>query len=80
LYLSPNIIKQIKSRRMRWAGYVARMGGDRKVHKVGKVRWKETTGRRRHRWNDGIRMDLREIGWEGSGFGWLRTGTDGGLL
>jgi hypothetical protein len=45
LYSSPDIIRQIKSRRMRWAGHVARMGEDRKVYKslVGKPRRKETT-------------------------------------
>jgi hypothetical protein len=44
LYSSPNIIRQIKSRRMKWAGYVARMGEERKVRSVGgKTRRKETT-------------------------------------
>jgi hypothetical protein len=59
------------------------MGEDRKVYKVwvGKPEGKKPLGRPRRRWNDGIRMDLREIGlgvW--IGFGWLRTGTGGGLL
>jgi hypothetical protein len=65
LYSSPNIIKQIKSRRMRWAGYVARMGEDRNVYRVlmGKPEGKRPLGRRRRRWEDGIRMDLRETGW-----------------
>jgi hypothetical protein len=63
LYSSPNIIRQIKSRRMRWAGHVARMGEERNVYRVlmGKP-----TGKRDHsedRGVDGIRMDLREIGW-----------------
>jgi hypothetical protein len=64
-YLSPNIIRQIKSRRMRWAGHVARMGEGRKVYRVlvGKPEGKRPLGRRRRRWGDGIRMDLREIGW-----------------
>jgi hypothetical protein len=65
LYSSPNIIGQITSRRMRWAGHVARMGEERKVYKVlvGKLEGKRPHVRTRHRWEDGIRMDLREIGW-----------------
>jgi hypothetical protein len=62
---SPNIIRQIKSRRMRWAGHVARMGEERKVYGVlvGKPGEKKPLGRPRCRWEDGIRTDLREIGW-----------------
>jgi hypothetical protein len=65
LYSSPNIIRQIKSRRMRWEGHVARMGEGRNAYKVliGKPEGKRPLGRPRHRWEDGIRMDLREIGW-----------------
>jgi hypothetical protein len=61
----PNIIRQIKSRRMRWAGHVARMGEERKVYKVlvGKSEAKRPLGRLQRRWEDGIRMDLGEIGW-----------------
>jgi hypothetical protein len=64
LYSSPDIIRQVKSRRMRWAGHVARMGEDIKVYKVlvGKPEGKRPLGRPRRRWKDGIRMDLREIG------------------
>jgi hypothetical protein len=60
LYSSPNIIKQIKSRGMRWAGHVARMGEERKVYRVsvGKPEGKRPLGRPRSRWEDGIRMDL----------------------
>jgi hypothetical protein len=49
---------------MRWAGHVARMGEERKVYKVlvGKPEGKSPLGRPRRRWEDGIRMDLREIG------------------
>jgi hypothetical protein len=66
LYTSQNIIRQIKSRRMRCAGHVARMGEERKVYKllVGKPEGKSQLGRPRRRWEDGIRMDLRETGWE----------------
>jgi hypothetical protein len=65
LYSSPNIIRQFKSRRMRWAGHVARMGEERKVYKVlvGKPEGKRPLGRPRRRWEHGIRMDLRETGW-----------------
>jgi hypothetical protein len=64
LYSSPDIIRQVKSSRMRWAGHVACMGEERKVHKVlvGKPEGKRPLGRPRRRWEDGIRMDLREIG------------------
>jgi hypothetical protein len=67
---------------MRWAGHVARRGEERKVYKVlvGKPEGKRPLGRPRRRWEDWIRMDLREIGlgvW--IGFDWLRTGTGGGL-
>jgi hypothetical protein len=52
---------------MRWAGHVALMGEERKVCRVlvGKPEGKRPLGRPRHRWEDGIRMDLREIGWRG---------------
>jgi hypothetical protein len=65
LYPSPDIIRQIKSRRMRWAGHVARMGEGRKVYRVlvGKPGGKRPLGRPRRRREDEIRMDLREIGW-----------------
>jgi hypothetical protein len=61
LYSSPDIIRQVKSRRMRWAGHVARMGEDRKVYKfsVGKPEGKRPLGRPRRRWEYGIRTDLR---------------------
>jgi hypothetical protein len=83
LFSSQNIIRQIKSRRMRWAGHVARMEEEIKLYKVlvGKPEGKRPLGRPRHRWEDGIRMDLTEIGlgvW--IGFDWLRIGTGGGLL
>jgi hypothetical protein len=65
LYSSPDIIRQITSRRMRWAGHVARMGEARKVYRVlvGKPERKRPLRRLRHRWEDGIRMDVGKIGW-----------------
>jgi hypothetical protein len=65
LYSSPNIIRQTKSRRMRWAGHMERMGVVRKVCwvLVGKPEGKRPLGRPRRRSEDGIRMDLKEIGW-----------------
>ena len=64
LYSSPNIMRVIKSRRMRWAGHVARMGVGRGVYRVlvGKPEGKRTLGRPRRRWEDNIRMDLQEVG------------------
>jgi hypothetical protein len=57
----------IKSRRMRWAGYVARMGEKRNACGilVGKPEGKRSLGRPRRRWVDNIKIDLREIGWDG---------------
>jgi hypothetical protein len=74
LYISPNIIRQIKSRRMRWAGHVAHMGEERKVYMVSVG--KRPLGWPRHSWEDGISMDLGV--W--SGLNWFRIGTGGGLL
>jgi hypothetical protein len=76
LYSSPNIIRQIKARRMRWAGHVARMGEDRNVYRVwtGKPEGKRPHGRPRRRWEDGIRMDLREIGW--GSVDWIQLAQD----
>jgi hypothetical protein len=65
LYSSSDIIRQIKSRRMRWAGHVARMGEERKVRMVlvRKPEGKRPLGRPSNILKDGIRMDLRDIGW-----------------
>jgi hypothetical protein len=64
LYSSPNIVKVIKSRKMRWAGHVARMGEGRGVYRVlvGRHECKRPVGRPRRRWEDNIKLDLREIG------------------
>ena len=63
-YSSPNIVGVIKSRRMRWAGHVARMGEERGAYRVllGKPDGKRPLGRPRRRWVDNIRMDLQEVG------------------
>jgi hypothetical protein len=83
LYSSPDIIRQIKSRRMRWAGHVARMGEGRKVYRVlvGKPEGKDhlkdrgVDGRMGSKWTLG-----RLVGGVCSGFTRLRIGTVGGLL
>ena len=64
LYSSPNIVRVIKSRRMRWDGHVARMGWERRAYRalVGKPEGKRPLGRPRHKWVDNIRMDLQEVG------------------
>ena len=61
---SPNIVTVIKSRRMRWAGNVARMEENRSPFKIlkGTRTEKRTLGRSRRRWEDNIRMDFKEIG------------------
>jgi hypothetical protein len=76
LYSSPNIIRVIKSRRMRWAGHVARMGEGRGVYRVlfGKPEGKGPLGRRRRRWEDDIKLDLREIGIDGAN--WIQLAQD----
>ena len=64
LYSSTNTVRVIKSRRMRWAGHVARMGEERGVYRVlvGKPEGKRPLGRPRRGWVDNIRMDLQEVG------------------
>jgi hypothetical protein len=64
LYSLPNIVRVVKSRRIRWAGHVARMGEGRGVHRVlvGKPEGKRPFGRPRLRWEDNIKTDLQEVG------------------
>jgi hypothetical protein len=63
LYSSPDIIRQIKLRRMKWAGHVERMGERTNLYRVlmGKPEGKRPLERPRHRWEDGIKMDLRRL-------------------
>ena len=76
LYSSPNIVRVIKSRRMRWKGHVARMGNRRGVHRVlvGNPEGKRPLGRPRHRWEDNIKMDLQDVGCEG--MDWIELAQD----
>jgi len=69
LYCSPNIVWLIKSRRMRWAGHVARMGERKGVYRVlvGKPEGKRPLGRLRCRWEENINMDLQVVGCGGYG-------------
>ena len=64
LYRSPNIVRVIRSIRLRWAGHIARMEERRSAFKIitGKTTGKRPLGRPRRRWEDNIRMDLEEIG------------------
>ena len=64
LYSSLNIVRVVKSRRMRWAEHVARMGEGRGVYRVlvGRPEGKRALGRPRRRWEDNIKMDLQEMG------------------
>jgi hypothetical protein len=83
LYCSPNVIRVIKSRRMRWAGHVARMGDERDVYRVLMriPEGKRPLGRPRRRWEDSIKTDLQEVGCEGMDWLiWLRRGTGDGHL
>jgi hypothetical protein len=65
LYSSPNIIRVIKLRKMRWAGYAARIGEKRGAYKilVGRPEGRRPLGRPRSRWEDNIKTDLQDVGW-----------------
>jgi len=76
LYSSPNIARVIKSRIMRWAGHVARMGERRGVHMVlvGKPEGRRPLGRPRRRWKDNIKMDLQKV--ECEDMDWIELAQD----
>jgi hypothetical protein len=76
LYSSPNIVRVMKSRRMRWAGHVARMEEGRSVYRVlvGRPEGKRLLGRPRRMWEDNIKLDLREIGIDGAN--WIQLAQD----
>ena len=69
-------MRVVKSRRMGWAGHVARMGEDRGVHMVlvGEPEGKKPLGRPRRRWEDNIKMDLQEVG--GGRVYWMELAQD----
>jgi hypothetical protein len=76
LYSLPNIVRVVKSRRMRLAGHVARMGKERGVHRVlvGKPEGKKPLGRPRRRWEDNIKMDVQDVG--GGRGDWMELAQD----
>jgi hypothetical protein len=83
LYASPNTVRLFKSRNMRWAGHVARTGEKRNVYKilVGKAYGKESLGRPSHRHEDKLTLILKKPNDRlTTGFSWLKTGANGGLL
>jgi hypothetical protein len=75
-YSSTNIIRMITSRRMRWAWHIARIGGKRSAYRilVGKPEGKRPAGKPRRMWVDNVKMDLREIGWDG--MDWINLAQD----
>jgi hypothetical protein len=76
LYSSPSTVRVIKARRMRWAGHVERMGEVRGAYNilVGRLEGRRPLGRPRRRWEDKIKMDLREIGF--GGVDWIHWAQD----
>jgi hypothetical protein len=77
LYSSPNIIRVIKSRRMSWAGHVARMEEKRGAYRilVGRPEGRRPLGRPKHRCEANIKMDLQEVGWGGC-MDWIELAQD----
>jgi hypothetical protein len=81
LLLLPNIIRMIQWRNMRWAGHLARTEVNRSVYGVFVRKPAGKSQLRQHRWEDNVKMDLREMGcWMWTGFIWLRIETSGRLL
>jgi hypothetical protein len=76
LYSLPNIMREVKSRRMRWAGHVGRMGEDRGVYRVlvRKPEGKRPLGRPRRRWEDNIKMGFQKV--VGGGGDWMKLAQD----
>jgi hypothetical protein len=76
LYSSPKVVRVIKSRRIRWAGHVARIGGGtRRIQGFcGKPEGKRPLGRSRRRWEDNVKMDLQEVGC--GGMDWIELAQD----
>jgi hypothetical protein len=76
LHSSPNIVRVIKSRRMRWVEHVAHMGEGRGVYRVlvGRPKGKRPLGRPRHRWEENIKLDLGETGIDGAN--WIHLAQD----
>jgi hypothetical protein len=76
LYFSPNIVRVIKLRRMRWAGHVERMGEGRGAYRVlvGRPEGNRPLGRPRRRWEDNIKIYLRKTGIDGAN--WIRLAQD----
>jgi hypothetical protein len=76
LYSSPNIVRVIKSKKRRWAGHVECMGDGSGIYRVlvGRPNVKRPLGRPRRRWEDNIKMDLREMGIDGAN--WIRLAQD----
>jgi hypothetical protein len=76
LYSLPNIVRMVKSRRMRWAEHVARVEEEKSVHRmlVGKLEGKRPLGRPRHRWDDNTKMELQKFG--GGRGDWMELAQD----
>jgi hypothetical protein len=78
LYFSPHIIWMIKSRGLKWAGHAGRMRKSKDAYRVlvGKSERRRPLGRPRRRWEDNIKMDLREVGLGGGGMDWIDQAQD----